>query len=396
MFFSCPISEKKEVKIEVKTSISQVDEKRWDAIVNGDNLYLSTRYLSALEKSLDSVDFRYLLFFKNKKLVGLASVQIVNLINQSKEYGELFCSVGDKIKDKFIASLNIRVMTCGNVFSTGENGFAHTDAISEKEFYLALSKGLKELSRNKELNGNASIILLKEFWPQSFKKGAFLKPENYRGFSIDVNMILKIHPQWKSIDDYLQSMVTKFRTKAKSVFKKSASITSRNLTAEDIENHKAELEQLYQAVLHHADFKFGELNGEAFLQLKNNLNGQFLVTGYFKENKLVGFSSGFLFGDVLDANYVGFDYDLNHKYALYQRMLYDFVEMAINMNCSELRLGRTAEELKSGLGAEPVNMKLFMRHRNSLSNKLLKPFVERISPHEYELRKPFKASFSYN
>lgn len=396
MFFNCPISDKQEVKIDVKTSISEIDCKKWDEIVNDSNLYLTSRYLKSLENSLDSVDFRYLLFYKKKKLVGLASVQIVNLINQSKEYGELFCSVGDKIKDKLIASLNIRVMTCGNAFSTGENGFIHTNDISEREFYLALCKGLKELSRNKELNGNASVILLKEFWPQSFKKGAFLKPENFRGFSIDVNMILKIHPEWKSIDDYLASMVTKFRTKAKSVFKKSAEISSRKLTAEEIEKYQSELENLYQAVLKNADFKFGELNGEAFLQLKNNLNGQFIVTGYFKDEELVGFSSGFLFGEVLDANYVGFDYDLNHEYALYQRMLYDFVEMAIDNKCSELRLGRTAEELKSGLGAEPVNMKLFMRHKNSLSNKLLKPFIERISPNDYELRKPFKASFSYN
>ena len=55
---------------------------------------------------------------------------------------------------------------------------------------------------------------------------------------------------------------------------------------------------------------------------------------------------------------------------------------------------RTAEEIKSSLGAEPVDMKLYAKHKNSVSNKLIKPFLESISPSEFELRKPFKANLA--
>lgn len=110
--------------------------------------------------------------------------------------------------------------------------------------------------------------------------------------------------------------------------------------------------------------------------------------------KLIGFSSSFIFNSILDANYVGINYEFNNEYALYQRMLYDYIEFAIQRNCSELRFGRTAEEIKSSVGANPVPMKLFIRHRNPIANRILKAIVGTIKPSEHELRKPFKLEFT--
>jgi len=82
----------------------------------------------------------------------------------------------------------------------------------------------------------------------------------------------------------------------------------------------------------------------------------------------------------LEAGYIGLDYEYNFDYAVYQKMLYDYVDDAIQNNLKELRFGRTAEEIKSCLGAEPVDMMLYVRHRNSLSNKVIKPVIKSISP----------------
>ena len=71
-------------------------------------------------------------------------------------------------------------------------------------------------------------------------------------------------------------------------------------------------------------------------------------------------------------------------------MLYDFVNLAIDRKTKELRLGRTAEEIKSCIGAEPVNMKLYIKHGNRIFNKLLDPIVSSITPSKFELRMPFK------
>ena len=122
-------------------------------------------------------------------------------------------------------------------------------------------------------------------------------------------------------------------------------------------------------------------------------NDKFIVNGYFFEDNLVGFSTTFINNKVVEAGYIGLDYEYNYKYAVYQKMLYNYVKQGIHYNSTELRLGRTAEEIKSTLGAEPVNMKLYARHRNSLSNTFIKPIIESITPSEFEVRKPFKSSF---
>ena len=120
---------------------------------------------------------------------------------------------------------------------------------------------------------------------------------------------------------------------------------------------------------------------------------QIAITGYFLDEELIGFSTAMISNKKMDANFVGLDYQYNSEYALYQRMLYDFVDLSITENLKELRLGRTAEEIKSCLGAKPIDMKLFIKHKNTVPNTILKQMIKSVKPSEFVLRKPFKANF---
>ena len=379
-------------------SIKDLNESDWDAVVNDSNIYLSIPYLSALESSLqDEIKFRYIIFYnEDKKPVGVSAVQILKFIPQNNKYDYLLDKIRNKMKNKLLQAMDLKVMVCGNVFSCGENGFIFDPSITTKVIYQQLSEGLEKLrdqEKEKEKE-KVSIMLIKEFWPSSFKISDLLLKNEFEDFKIDVNMVLPIHHSWKQLGDYLESMTTKFRTKAKGVFKKSKPLQIRDLNKEDLEHYKSQIQDLYLSVLEKADFKIGELNYQTFVELKEAFNKRFVMTGYFLDDQLVGFSSAFITESFVDAGYVGLNYDVNRTYAVYQRMLYDFVEMAINAEVKELRLGRTAEEIKSCLGAEPLDMKLYVRHKNSVSNKLLKPILQSISPREFELRKPFKVQFS--
>lgn len=387
---------KSDLKLSFFDSANLINEAHWNKVVEGKNIYLSLPYLKAIEDALkNEMGFRYILFYnENSEPVSVAAIQLVNFVDKNSKYNELLCKVGDTIKNKLIDLLDIKVMVCGNVFACGENGFIHTDAISPKLAYDNLSKALYKLRLSEKADRPISIVLLKEYWPENFGESDEIKNHQFRDFKIDVNMLLDIHPSWESLDDYLQSMTTKFRTKAKSCFKRSKALDVKDFSSEDILEYSARIEELYEDVVEHADFKFGELNAKAFQNLKENLKAQFQFKGYLLNGKLVGFSTAFISNSVVDAGYVGIDYDLNHEYSIYQLMLYDYVKTAIEQKATELRLGRTAEEIKSTLGAKPVDMKLYLRHRNSVSNKLLKPIIDSISPSEYTIRKPFKAEFS--
>ncbi len=389
-------SKKNELKPEFFTTTQDIKKEDWNSILNDSNVYLSIPYLRSLELTLsDQVEFRYIIFYNNKnKPVALASVQILDFSSDAFKKNEVYCSVSTHIKNKVLESLGVKMMVCGNVFATGENGFMYTSDITAEEAYNNLSNGLYELRQVIKVGKPISVVLLKEFWPDNFEDSDTLKSAGFKDFKVDVNMVLKFHPEWKSMDDYLASMTTKFRTKAKGVYKKSADVIIKDLTEEDILLYKNDIERLYRNVIEKADFKLGVLTGDAFVQLRKNLGNNFVFKGYFIQDKMVGFSSAFISGSSIDANYVGLDYEYNQQYAVYQRMLYDFVEIGINASGKELRLGRTAEEIKSCIGAEPMDMKLYLRHRNSISNKLIAPIIATITPSEYELRYPFKADYT--
>jgi hypothetical protein len=376
-------------------SVSEIPVEDWTQIVGTQNIYLSLPYLASLEKSMkEQVDFRYIIFYSpSAKPVAIASVQILDFNNEAFKKHEAFCKVADKIKTRLLQSLDMKMMVCGNVFSCGENGFAYSSDVSAEAAFNNLSNGLYQLRQMEKGDKPVSVVLLKEFEPSSYRNSDVLKSAGFKDFKVDVNMVLQINSDWRSMEDYLHSMTTKFRTKAKGVFKKSKDLIVKDLSANEIESYTNEIAQLYQSVVERAEFKFGILNVSAFVEMKKNLENNFLFKAYFLDKEMVGFSSAYISDESFDANYVGLNYQLNVEYAIYQRMLYDFVQESIARQVKELHLGRTAEEIKSCLGAEPMDMKLYLRHRNSISNKLLAPIIATITPSEFELRYPFKADY---
>ena len=384
-------------KLSVFDSIDLVNTEHWEDIHKDSNLYLSIPYLKSLELSMsDSIAFRYLMFYDNNAVpLGIAYVQILQFVNIGDSYKEYLPKFGDKYSQAFLNKLDIKIMLCGNTFVTGENGFIFCPSMQRKDALHILNEGLLRLRNHEKEEDRVSVFLLKEFWDNSIEDPKNLAKSDFKGFNVDVNMILKLSPSWNNMEDYLLDMKTKFRTKANAAFNKSAELVVKELRVNDIELHLDRINQLFKNVLARASFKLSDLNGDSFLNFKRYLKESNIVLGYFLKDKLIGFSSSFVDGSFLDANYVGIDYAYNLDFALYSRMLYDFVEMSIKKGMHELRLGRTAEEIKSGVGAEPVELKLYIKHTNRLSNRLLKAVVGNISPSDFEQRKPFKAAY-YN
>jgi len=384
-----------DLDISIFNSVDQVPPNHWNRVTGEKNIYLSLPYLDAVEKSLSNeIDFRYLIFYNEKSMaVAIAVVQTLSFIDKGFKEQKQLCTIRNKIREKLVASSGIQVRVCGSPFACGENGFMFTEDIGEKEAYDILAKGLILLQKTEKNTSKVPVMLVKEFWPETFSPSGQMKEQGFKDFMVDVNMVMKINPDWKTVEDYLFSMVTKFRTKAKCAYKNSSDLKVVDFQVEDMIAHKLEIEGLYQEVLEKSPFKFGSLNGNTFIFLKKKLKNNFFVKGYFLNNELVGFSSAFVFNKIIDANYVGINYKLNQKHAIYQRMLYDYVELAIESKCKELRFGRTAEEIKSAVGAKPVNMKLYIRHQSHIKNSLLKSVMKSVGPSSFELRYPFKAIY---
>ena len=377
-------------------SYKDIPKSDWNTINNSGNLYLTLTYLSVIEDALKkSIDFWYILFHKNKKPVGIAYTQLIKINPSQLKNQKLPCKLSDSLKNFFIKNIEVKTLVCGNLFACGENGFIFESSITNDEALRYLDLALKDIRKITHPEDKPSFILLKEFWKNDNNETSKnLKKLDYRDFEVDVNMVLSIKPSWKSFEDYLADLRTKFRTRVKKTFEKSYAVVIKDLSYQEINTYSKTIDELYISVIENADFKFGNLNADTFIGLKEKLKDRFIFKAFFLNEIMVGFSTAFLFNNTLEANHIGLNYQLNKTHHLYQRMLYDYVEMAIYQQVNELVLGRTAETIKSSLGAEPVPMKLFVKHGNSISNTLLKPLVDFITPNDYELRNPFKVQVS--
>ncbi len=375
-------------------SVSEIPQSDWCAVVPPKTVYLSLAYLKALEETLErAIKQIYVLVYDADGIPIVAGMfQIATFTYKKTSQQNLFIKLFQDCRNED-DSFSIKGLVCGNMFATGENGFAYSDTTSKQAALSLLAKAAKQIQKDARWEDLFRVILFKEFWPESIKDATVLEDHKYRSFQADVNMVLKIHSEWKTFADYLQSMKAKYRTKANSAYKKSEKLVVRSLSSEELIQYQQSIQQLFSNVLNKSEYRYGENYPASFSTLKENLGDLFICKGVFLNAELIAFSTAFVNGDALEANYVGLDYKYNTEFAVYERLLYDYVEQAIALKVSELHLGRTSELIKSAVGAVPVAMTLYARHTSKIKNVLLKPVLENIEPSAFELRRPFAEKF---
>ena len=94
--------------------------------------------------------------------------------------------------------------------------------------------------------------------------------------------------------------------------------------------------------------------------------------------------------DNLDAHFIGIDYNNNKEFAIYPRILNDYVRLGLSTSAKRINLGRTASEIKSTLGAEPETLTCYFKHKRAFPNAIIKPFVKNVTIKTFKQHKPFK------
>ena len=382
-------------QVSVFNKISEIPSVVWDELNCSQNLYFSSNYLNALEKNNSHLSYFYLILKnKNEKAIAFANVQIIEfkLDTLGRDSSNLFKkinSIGRKLSI-FPKEKPLKIIICGNSFVSGEHGIFIKKGENKRLILRKISKGILHYTEYSNQENPVDIFMMKDFIVDSLSVTKELLSLGYYAFNIEPNMTLKISPKWQNFDNYLAALKTKFRVKAKKAIKLSNNLVTKDITVLNFEEHLLKMTELYKKVVTKAAFNLGEFKLQTYKSLKTKLEDSYILKSYWIEDKMVGFMSGMINKKNLDAHFVGLDYEFNKQYAIYQRMLYDYIKIAIDNKIELLNFGRTASEIKSSVGAIPQDLTVYIRHKKSIRNKILKLFLLKIQPTEFNQKFPFK------
>lgn len=369
------------------TSINQIDGSFLEKINPNASVYFSRHLLYGFEASNTAVEVRYVCISKNNTPQALALVQIVDL---SIDVILKNIKVSERIRqilNLFFCKDHIKIMFCGNVFLSGEHGISFAAGCDRKLIAVEIGTALDEIAKSiRPLHA----IFIKDFQTSALEYTSSFEHFGFNNIKVEPNMMITLKQDWTTFDEYKAALKSKYRVKANKADAKSELLELRVFSQNDIEFYKDELQNLYQNTIDNANFNAQVLDLNTYIKLKNTYKDDFIVQGYFLNDKIVGFLSALVNKKNLDAHFIGLEYDLNKTYAIYPRILNDYIRLGLKKNVESINLGRTASEIKTTIGAEPLELSCYIKHKNKLINRLIQPFFRKIQIKSFKQHSPFK------
>ncbi|RKS95376.1 peptidoglycan biosynthesis/recognition protein [Flavobacterium limicola] len=365
--------------------------EKWDDLAVS-TIFLSKKYLQVLEKSSpDNMICHFIGIFDNPTLVGIAISQFLDL-NSLESFGERDKCIKTAIRNIVFRNFGSHVLVIGNNMLTGQNCFALSDKIDKKKAIQTLHTAATELKKIFKYKGvKIHITTYKDFSEEEIRYFAVPEFKNDYQFSTQPNMVFSINENWKTEQDYIDSLSKKYRDQYKRARKKAAGIEKRKLHLEDIIALEDTIYDLYFHVAKNAPFNTFFLPKNHFRVFKEIFKDKFLFYGYFIDEKLIGFNTLIKNGEVMDTYFLGYDESIQREKMLYLNMLYDMIAYSINKGFKEIVFARTALEIKSSVGAKPIKMYGIIAHNNEMVNPYMPKIFKYLEPETtWQERNPFK------
>jgi len=358
----------------------------WDLIAQ-DNIFLSKKYLEVFELAAPAnMKCQYIGIFKSEELIGIALAQFIDL-SHLESYGERDKKIKTWLRNYIFKSFSSQLLFIGNNMLSGQNAFA----VKENASILKILQTLKQAATDLNKNSKIHLTSFKDFMPSDlsyFDQPVFKKDLK---FTSQPNMIFEINPIWNNEEDYVKALIKKYRDQYKRSRNKLRGIEKRKLTLKEIDDQQEMIYDLYLHVAEHAPFNTFYLPKNHFYVLKEKLKDDFMLYGYFIEEKLIGFNTLIKNGKSLDTYFLGYDEKIQKEKMLYLNMLYDMIACGISLQFKKIIFGRTALEIKSSVGAIDTPMYGFMRHRQLIINHFIGKIFNYLEPvNIWRRRSPFK------
>jgi hypothetical protein len=366
--------------------VDYLNQGDWERVTSHDSLFLSPRYLRVLEQAgPDNLRQCYALIYRDKDPVAAIAAQSVTV-----SLARLRKSASKTVP---IDRLEEKMLVCGNLMSWGMHGISFAPNVDHAPLWPAVAEAIYRLRRVDKLFGDTAFVMIKDI-PDAYAASATaLSRFSYRELETEPNMVLEISPQWKTYEDYLANLTSKYRKQAKQIEKEvaAAGCAVDEIKSNDIARYAEQLHALYLQTHKNARLRLVTLPVTFLPTLATQLGDDMRFTILKKDDTLLGFVTTVKDGETAVGYYIGFDRKSNAEFPIYFRLLQSVVGHAIDLGCKRLSLGRTALEPKARLGARPDPMRVWIRHRIPMLNLIVRGLLHTIDDHDpVPERNPFK------
>ncbi len=374
--------------------LNDVQWTEWDQFIadsNRPSIFLDSRTLRSLLRSSDrnvaAVQWRLDGLLKGIALVEDAKAESVNLEGHIESKSIVFNAINRMLHWRS-GRWGFAVRVMGTTLGSGDHGFRFGPDISEVQQKLCIES---TMFRSQSNWGNAipRVVMVKDkLIPTEGVKSPVFK--GWTPMEFDPEMVVYLAPSWQCLDDCMPSLVAKSRTKFKRIQSISEGFQLDNWSMERLESEGHQLIELYRLVFERSGFRLGSLHLEELIESKRFWGDNFVISVYSLDGKAVGFQCAYVTPESTEAFFVGFKPELIKTHGIYQRMLLEFISLGIQAGSSEVRMGRTALDVKSSIGALPRRLQCDVRFRSPFMNSIVRVFTKWYSPVPVVLKKPWK------
>jgi predicted N-acyltransferase len=378
--------------------IDLLDGARWDALVADRGPLLQRAYFRELERALpDNLDLRYALLVRGDEPVAALAMQIVGLVGARLRVQPAAPRAGlrglaERAVGKLVDRVTARALVVGNVLTYGNHGVAIRAGLeADPDVWHGVGEAAYRVRRAEQHAGSADFLLVKDLTAPQLTASGLLRDLGYRPVETEPDMVLTLRPEWRTHADYLAALTGKYRKNVRARVLDpvaAAGLVVQPIT--DVAGAAARLHELYLAVHANAALRPVTLAPGYWQALARGAGDRVRFAGVRTQDRWLGFVVTLLDGgDTAIAYHIGFDREAAAELPLYLRLLHRTIEDGIALGARRLSFGRTALEPKAMLGARPLPLHVWVRHRQPVLNKAMRALLGRIHHDDAPERNPF-------
>jgi predicted N-acyltransferase len=382
------------VELKIVENIREVEENAWNRLVPSESVLNSYAYYRILEMHLSpALQQRYALFFESGTLRGAAVLQTFRVHTDSMLHDTKSTPWVRTLRDTMLSCIEGVVTVVGNLYAHGTLGVLWDTPSPPYSFIL---EAIAQVVFQGDPTLRSRFLIVKDLLETDVGTDSVVDSLRSCGFwsmPTEPDMRLQFSEKWTTFSHYLDALNSKYRKAVLRTEERLAESGCCFRVETDLTTFYDKLYALYTDVSRRAKVQYPPLQPGYLPALAATFGpDKFRCSVLWKDDTPVAYCTLICEHDVAYAHYLGYSRETARRLPLYPALMYRLVHDSMAMGCRTLSLGRTALEAKARLGAVPVPMSVWIRHRCRALNVAVRPWIRMIPSEAPPERHPFAQS----